>query len=632
MSDQVYVPKTPGAIQSAAENLEGKGKLTSKPGTPPSDRPRLRLRQAAEVAESLHVSTPGAQRPTPAPITPDLNNAVMELDIIDQMMPYDDNPRTERNPAFDDIKESIRQRKGLSGTLMVTRRPGEVRYMPYMGQNTRFAALMELWQETSDPCYRRIRAVFREWKSEADTFLSHVVENEVRGNTCWFDKAAAIVRFRELLEKERGTRLSASDVVNATQASGMSGKLVSRVTVGFYEFAVAYLSPLGKWLTKENAATLRPHLTSLEATSVALALQAKHQQAFLPALHNLLVSFRAAFDASAAQSEENLILRGKELDALIDQINERFCEVMEISLPLLPQVMAAVAEGASASVIADIAAGKTAASSACDAGSRTTPPASGTSSGRTGAPGDSAPPQQAHRAVVSGQSNARGAPHQNQTAKASPVDAGERVERDAPPVVTESSGQPTIDEESGAVGAGPRFGEALSELCLATLTTDFLCTDPELDIQYGFWLDLPPEIFGGAVASILDVPSLDGRVLSARETSLRASAFRFLAFLSGQLGGSIGPNEQDFARALPEGSLWRQAALVDSMSDESFLAVWQHQFHGLLRQDPSSVVLTPQWDDFTTLLHAPECGAQFVAFLDALQGWHRERAQQPPVE
>ena len=62
---------------------------------------------------------------------------------LDETLPWDTNPRTTRNPKFDELKESIRQR-GLDTPPPVTRRPGEDKFRIRNGGNTRLAILNEL--------------------------------------------------------------------------------------------------------------------------------------------------------------------------------------------------------------------------------------------------------------------------------------------------------------------------------------------------------------------------------------------------------------------------------------------------------------------------------------------------------
>lgn len=68
---------------------------------------------------------------------------------LEQLRPYDLNPRLMRNPSYDDIKESIR-RRGLDTPPPITRRPDQEWFIIANGGNTRLSILNELWRETHD--------------------------------------------------------------------------------------------------------------------------------------------------------------------------------------------------------------------------------------------------------------------------------------------------------------------------------------------------------------------------------------------------------------------------------------------------------------------------------------------------
>ncbi|MDT3536826.1 DNA topoisomerase [Cronobacter malonaticus] len=74
---------------------------------------------------------------------------------LEQIQPFSLNPRVTRNPGYDVLKASIRAR-GLDNPPVLTRRPGDEKYMLASGGNTRLAILNELWQETQDERYHRV--------------------------------------------------------------------------------------------------------------------------------------------------------------------------------------------------------------------------------------------------------------------------------------------------------------------------------------------------------------------------------------------------------------------------------------------------------------------------------------------
>src|SRR5258708_39658830 len=77
---------------------------------------------------------------------------------LDQLRPYELDPRVTRNPRYDDIKASIRER-GLDAPPAITRRPGAPAYIIRNGGNTRVAILREVWGETTDDRLFRIHCL-----------------------------------------------------------------------------------------------------------------------------------------------------------------------------------------------------------------------------------------------------------------------------------------------------------------------------------------------------------------------------------------------------------------------------------------------------------------------------------------
>lgn len=101
---------------------------------------------------------------------------------LDELRPYEHDPRVTRNPAYEEIKTSIRER-GLDAPPAITRRPGEAHYIIRNGGNTRLAILRELWSETKEERFFRIACLFRPWpaRGEIVALTGHLAENELRG-------------------------------------------------------------------------------------------------------------------------------------------------------------------------------------------------------------------------------------------------------------------------------------------------------------------------------------------------------------------------------------------------------------------------------------------------------------------
>ena len=106
------------------------------------------------VAESLHVGNPGNN----ARDLPDQADPTHECQIVlsvEDIRPYEHNPRRTHNARFNDIKASIRA-SGLRNPFTVTRRPGESHFVVEAGGNTRLLAIRQLWAETREPRFHKL--------------------------------------------------------------------------------------------------------------------------------------------------------------------------------------------------------------------------------------------------------------------------------------------------------------------------------------------------------------------------------------------------------------------------------------------------------------------------------------------
>lgn len=134
---------------------------------------------------------------------------------LEQLRPYELNPRVVRNPLYDDIKASIRER-GLDQPPAITRRPDESHFIIRNGGNTRLSILGELWQETREERFFRIHCLFRPWQSEAHALLGHLAESDLHGQLTFIERALAVAKLQDmfqhgdarLTQRELATRLS----------------------------------------------------------------------------------------------------------------------------------------------------------------------------------------------------------------------------------------------------------------------------------------------------------------------------------------------------------------------------------------------------------------------------------------
>lgn len=188
--------------------------------------------------------------------------AQIELSI-DEIHPYENNPRRAANAKFDDIKESIRT-SGLRSPLIVTRRPGEAHFIVEAGGNTRLRALRELWAETRDPRFHKLVVLLRPWRSESHVLTSHLIENEQRGEMTFWDKACGIVALKARLEAEQDRSLSLRPLEDALHELGLS---VNTATLALQLFATERLRTLGEAVTGLcglDVKTIQPRLNALK--------------------------------------------------------------------------------------------------------------------------------------------------------------------------------------------------------------------------------------------------------------------------------------------------------------------------------------------------------------------------------
>lgn len=160
---------------------------------------------------------------------------------LDELRPYELNPRIARNPKYDDIKASIRARN-LDAPPPITRRPGEPFYTIRNGGNTRLAILGELWAETKDDSFFRIKCLFRPWPVRGDIVLltGHLCESELHGELSFIERSLAVERAREFYEKELGTTLTQTDLAKRLSADGYP---ITQPHISRMQEAVRYLLP-----------------------------------------------------------------------------------------------------------------------------------------------------------------------------------------------------------------------------------------------------------------------------------------------------------------------------------------------------------------------------------------------------
>ena len=149
------------------------------------------------------------------------------LVTLEQLRPYEHNPRFLRNPLYGELKASIRER-GLDQPPPITRRPGEAFFIIRNGGNTRLAILGELWQETRDERFFRIHCLFKPWTHEVSALLGHLAESDLHGQLTFIERALAVAKLKAMFEQE-GSALPQRE-------------LATRLAAGGYPISQAHLS------------------------------------------------------------------------------------------------------------------------------------------------------------------------------------------------------------------------------------------------------------------------------------------------------------------------------------------------------------------------------------------------------
>lgn len=193
-----------------------------------------------EVAAKLLAA--GFERTGPAATT--LTDPIADTPMVvtlDQLRPYDLNPRVTRNPLYDDIKASIRER-GLDAPPAITRRPGEPHYIIRNGGNTRLAILAELWADSREERFFRIPCLFRPWSARGEivALTGHLAENELHGSLSFIERALGVEKARELYEQEGGGALSQSELARRLSRDGYP---ITQPHISRMQDAVRFLLP-----------------------------------------------------------------------------------------------------------------------------------------------------------------------------------------------------------------------------------------------------------------------------------------------------------------------------------------------------------------------------------------------------
>ncbi|GKW03182.1 ParB family protein [Pectobacterium carotovorum] len=182
----------------------------------------------------------GSREPATAQVSALPVNEMPMVLTLAQMGPHPDNPRTKRNPKYEDIKESIRHR-GLDTVLKVTRDPNVPDlYVFSDGGNTRYEILSALWQETGEERFFRHTVIFKPWPGRLQCVIGHLAENEVRGELTFIEKAFGIQKARGIYEEQLGKSVSLRELATLLTEAGLP---TDNSSISRMESTIAFLYP-----------------------------------------------------------------------------------------------------------------------------------------------------------------------------------------------------------------------------------------------------------------------------------------------------------------------------------------------------------------------------------------------------
>lgn len=224
-------------------------------------QPRDRRQELLErlTAPAIQNNTPEYHQTAPVQVTKQLVTVT-----LDKLRPYEGNPRKTKNPAYEEIKASIKAR-GLDHAPNITKRPGEDFYIIADGGNTRLQALNELFKETQDPRFWSIECIFKPWAGEANDInsklnilIGHLTENEIRGELSFIEKALGIREVKKLYEAKFEEKFSHRKLSEQLSENGypISNQLIARM-----EQCLTYLYPHIPNVLLEGLG--RPHIEKL---------------------------------------------------------------------------------------------------------------------------------------------------------------------------------------------------------------------------------------------------------------------------------------------------------------------------------------------------------------------------------
>ena len=162
---------------------------------------RVKRAAAADIGSLLQASNFDGSTPSSDPSLP-LESTMMRLPL-DQIQPYDRNPRKSQNQYFEEIVESILDKGGVTATISVTKRPGEDHFIVAAGGNTRLLAQKEAYRRTQREDLAVMSVMFVPYVREINLLVDHLIENDLRSDNTFIEKALALKEIMNLVQADQ---------------------------------------------------------------------------------------------------------------------------------------------------------------------------------------------------------------------------------------------------------------------------------------------------------------------------------------------------------------------------------------------------------------------------------------------
>lgn len=249
---------------------------------------------------SLHIGTPAqtnmsfGQEDTPS------RGMLMSLPISEIDF-FDKNPRRLHDvSSYAAIKESIRS-SGIQQPVHVTQRPGESKYVLAQGGNTRLKILCELLEETGDNRFRMMPCIYIPYSDETTLQVAHLVENELRAEMCFWDKACKYAEIRDIFQDESDSgKLSLRELEVMFSDKGLT---VSHKTLGLFFFASDNLQELQEYAFKLSHAKVE-EIKKLHSTLFSISKSIQLDDSFQYLWSDVLEQWHNQYSATELDVHE----------------------------------------------------------------------------------------------------------------------------------------------------------------------------------------------------------------------------------------------------------------------------------------------------------------------------------------